>query len=60
MDDQRVIVDMDMQSRLQQLLDAAAARESTRVTRSQGATLEWSTEMNPDNVLCAEEGEEHQ
>ena len=48
--DQLFVIDTDLEERLQQLLGAAAARD-TRVTRSQGANLQWSPEMNPDNVL---------
>ena len=48
--DQRFVIDTDLEERLQQLLGAAAARD-TRVTRSQGENLQWNPEMNPDNVL---------
>ena len=53
--EQPFTVDVTMESRLEQLLEAAADRGHTRVTRSHGSNLQWSSEMNPDNVLQPEE-----
>ena len=54
-EEQPFTLDGTMESRLEQLLEAAADREQTRVTRSHGINLQWSSEMNPDNVLQPEE-----
>ena len=55
---QLFVLDANMQSRLEQLTEAASCPETARVTRSRGENFEWSRKMNPDNVL--QENEEHE
>ena len=44
-------MDSDMQKSLEQLLQAASTRDSSRVTRSQGMNIHWNPTMNPDDVI---------
>ena len=58
---QLFVLNESMERHLEQLLGAVADvnTESMRVTRSKGENLEWSREMNPDQVL-QEDGVEEQ
>ena len=46
---QPFVPDSEMENRLEQLL--LAASDNVRITRRQGAILEWSRTMDPDNVI---------